>query len=92
MDKERGHGGSRVFLYGDLEIALAAGIWPLLQLDVIFQINRWGSITNYQKLVSGELESANDMGESLKAANIAVDFCLKKDTISDIVGLLESSC
>lgn len=58
-------------------------------LDAIFQINQWGSITNYQRLVSDEMESANGMGEALKAANISVDFCLKKDTIPDIVGSLE---
>lgn len=59
------------------------------RLDTIFQINQWGSIANYQKLVGTEMESANGMGEDLRAANIAVDFHFKKDTITDIVGSLE---
>ena len=58
-------------------------------LDAIFRINQWGSITNYQKLVSVEMETANAMCQALKKANIAVDFCFKKDTIPDIVSSLE---
>jgi len=59
------------------------------KLDNTFQVNQWGSITDYQKLVSAEIESVNGMGEALRAADIAVEFCFKKDTIPDIVGSLE---
>lgn len=58
-------------------------------LDAIFQINQWGSIENYQKLVGSEMELANAMGEVLKMADIAVEFYFKKDTIPDIIGSLE---
>lgn len=58
-------------------------------LDSIFQINQWGSIANYQELVSVGIETANAMRQVLKEANIAVDFCFKKDTIPDIVSSLE---
>lgn len=61
------------------------------KLDELFQVNNWGSIQEFQRLVSDKIDVANHFQKDLKELNIAEEFLFKKETITEIAETLNKS-